>query len=141
MKSVTRRGGLCLMVGAAAASTLLASDAAEDPALAAIAKHRKASADHLASIYAVDDTDPGTGARYDAEGLNEACCHAAWDAAWDLASTIPTTLAGIVAILQYANELEDAGEEWPDTDRIGRDGWHYRLRQTMAAAAVNIAAV
>ena len=24
--------------------------------------------------------------------------------------------------------------EWPDTDRIGRKGWHYQLRATMAQA-------
>jgi hypothetical protein len=25
--------------------------------------------------------------------------------------------------------------EWPDTDTIGSDGWHYQLRATMAAAS------
>jgi hypothetical protein len=24
--------------------------------------------------------------------------------------------------------------EWPDTDTIGPEGWHYQLRATMAAA-------
>jgi hypothetical protein len=31
-------------------------------------------------------------------------------------------------------EIEAAGMEWPDTDTIGPDGWHYQLRATMAAA-------
>jgi hypothetical protein len=24
--------------------------------------------------------------------------------------------------------------EWPDTDTVGAEGWHYQLRETMAAA-------
>jgi hypothetical protein len=51
-----------------------------------------------------------------------------------LATTPPTTLAGVAAVLRFANEIEDAGNEWPDTDTVGRDGWHYQLRATMAAA-------
>ena len=37
-------------------------------------------------------------------------------------------------MLRFANEIEDAGLEWPHTDTIGPDGWHYLLRATMAAA-------
>ena len=33
--------------------------------------------------------------------------------------------------LRFANEIEDAGLEWPNTDP---EGWHYQLRVTMAAA-------
>jgi hypothetical protein len=40
----------------------------------------------------------------------------------------------VVAVLRFANEIEDAGMEWPNTDAIGPDGWHYQLRATMAAA-------
>jgi hypothetical protein len=46
----------------------------------------------------------------------------------------PTTLAGVAAVLRFSNEIEDAGLEWPDTDTIGAEGWHYQLRATMAAA-------
>jgi hypothetical protein len=53
--------------------------------------------------------------------------------AWKLATTLPTTLAGVAAVLQFANEVEDAGGDWPDTDTIGSEGWHYQLRATMAA--------
>jgi len=49
------------------------------------------------------------------------------DAAWQLAMTAPTTLAGVAAILRFANQHEDEGFEWPDTDRMGREGWHYQL--------------
>jgi hypothetical protein len=61
-----------------------------------------------------------------ADEVNEIC--------WKLATTPPTTLAGIAAVLRFANEVEDAGLEWPDTDTIGSEGWHYQLRATMAAA-------
>jgi hypothetical protein len=37
-------------------------------------------------------------------------------------------------VLRFANEIEDAGNEWPDTDTIGPDGWHYQLRESMAVA-------
>ena len=37
-------------------------------------------------------------------------------------------------MLRLANLIEDEGCEWPDTDAIGPDGWHYELRATMAAA-------
>ena len=54
--------------------------------------------------------------------------------AWKLATTPPTTLAGVVSVLRFANEVEDAGGDWPNTDTIGADGWHYQLRATIAAA-------
>ena len=51
---------------------------------------------------------------------------------------MPMTLAGVAAVLKYVNKLEADGEEWPDSDVIGREGWHYKLRETMAAAVVNL---
>jgi hypothetical protein len=44
----------------------------------------------------------------------------------------------VAAVLQYANEIEDKGEEWPGADTTGPEGWHYQLRQTMARAVVNL---
>jgi hypothetical protein len=37
-------------------------------------------------------------------------------------------------VLRFANEIEDGGMEWPKTDVVGAEGWHYQLRATMAAA-------
>jgi hypothetical protein len=31
-------------------------------------------------------------------------------------------MAGVAAVLRYANEFENSGEEWPETDTIGSDG-------------------
>src|SRR5450432_3615183 len=61
-------------------------------------------------------------------------CDAVHAIDWKLATTPPTTLAGVAAVLRFANEIEDGGMEWPSTDAIGPDGWHYQLRATMAAA-------
>jgi hypothetical protein len=53
---------------------------------------------------------------------------------WMLLGSSPTTFAGVVAVLRFANQHEDEGLEWPGTERVGREGWHYHLRVTMAAA-------
>jgi len=55
-------------------------------------------------------------------------CH---ELAWAIAETVPTSIAGVVAVLRYVNELEEgADEEGP----IGNVGWHYQLGETLAAA-------
>ena len=58
-----------------------------------------------------------------------------------IATTVPTSMAGVAAVLRYANEWEDVGGEWPNTDKIGPDGWHYQLRATMAAAIEALIAI
>jgi hypothetical protein len=69
-----------------------------------------------------------------AELRTEHLCNSCQKLAWAIATTVPTSMAGVAAVLRYANEWEDAGEEWPGTDEIGSDGWHYQLRQTLAEA-------
>jgi hypothetical protein len=64
----------------------------------------------------------------------EELCDSCQNLGWALATTMPTSMAGVAAVVRYANEFEDLGEEWPDTDTIGSDGWHYQLRQTTARA-------
>jgi hypothetical protein len=70
----------------------------------------------------------------DADVRVEELCDSCHELEWDLANTMPTSIAGVAAVLRYANECEDKGEEWPGTDTIGSDGWHYQLRQTAARA-------
>jgi hypothetical protein len=69
-----------------------------------------------------------------AELRSEMLCWSCHKLAWNIATTVPTSMAGVMAVLRYVNEWEDAGEEWPGTDTIGADGWHYQLRQTLAKA-------
>jgi hypothetical protein len=112
--------------------------AAVDPAFALIAAHRAAEIAHCEVIDAQDEAEDKYGIYSDeaweaadrsgamADEVNAIC--------WKLATTPPTTLAGVAAVLRFANEVEDAGLEWPGTDTIGSEGWHYQLRATMAAA-------
>jgi hypothetical protein len=115
-----------------------AADRTVDPIFALIAAKQAADVAHGEAIDVQDDADVRYG--YDSQqawDADEACgeaCHRAMDAAWQLVITAPTTLAGVVGLLRFANQHEDEGFEWPATDFIGRDGWHYQLRATMAAA-------
>jgi hypothetical protein len=105
-----------------------------DPTFALIADKRAADVAHGEAI----DTEEE--AEEHGIGLDEACdrslaaCHAVRAIDRKLATTPPTTLAGVAAVLRFANEIEDGGMEWPNTDAVGPDGWHYQLRATMAAA-------
>jgi hypothetical protein len=109
-----------------------------DPVFALIAEKLAADVAHCEAIDAQDEAESDDG--YDPDAVDEAwqrCCDACGvvnKADWRLATTLPTTLAGVAAVLRFANEVEDAGNEWPNTDTVGPDGWHYQLRATMAAA-------
>jgi hypothetical protein len=106
----------------------------QDPAFALIADKQAADIAHGEAIDAQDEADEsGIGQ----DEAHDRCC-AAGDAVnaidWKLATIPPTTLAGVAAVLRFANEIEDGGMEWPNTDAVGHEGWHYQLRATMAAA-------
>jgi hypothetical protein len=109
-----------------------------DPAFALIAEKLAADIAHCEAIDAQDEADTCYGFRSEAAAEAADNCaaagHAVNEVDWKLANTPPTTLAGVTAVLRFANEIEDAGNEWPNTDTVGPDGWHYQLRATMAAA-------
>ena len=108
-----------------------------DPAFALIADKRAADIAHGEAIDAQDEGDGRYGFHSDEASEADDRCGAACDAVhaidWKLATTPPTTLAGVAAVLRFANEIEDGGMEWPSTDAIGPNGWHYQLA-TMAEA-------
>jgi hypothetical protein len=139
IKGLSRRLILAGVASAAALPTAaVIPTVAADPAFVLIAAKRAADAAHGNAIDAQDAADVQYGydseqAR-DADEARERACHRAIDAAWQLARTAPTTVAGVVAVLRFANQLEDGGMEWPATDTVGAEGWHYQLRATMAAA-------
>jgi hypothetical protein len=96
-----------------------------------------ADAAHGDAIDAQDDAERDQGVDYVAEDADQRSCAACWavfEADWRLARTPPTTLAGVAAVLRFANVIEVGGMEWPATDTIGAEGWHYQLRASMAAA-------
>jgi len=129
------------MLGAIAVlpALLVAAAAVEpDPIFALIEAKRAADVAHLHAIEAQDEAEIRTGAYSDATWeARDRCgdaCVVVNEADWKSATLPPTTLAGIAAVLRLANLIEDEGNEWPDTDTIGREGWHYQLRATMAQA-------
>jgi hypothetical protein len=121
------------LAAAAMAPSLAVPAVLPDPAFALIADKRAADIAHGEAIDAEEAEEHGIGLD-EAYDRRSAACHAAQAIYWKLATTLPTTLAGVAAVLRFANEHEDAGGEWPNTDEVGADGWHYQLRATMAAA-------
>jgi hypothetical protein len=109
-----------------------------DPVFGLIADRLAADIAYGEVIDAQDEAEGRYGFHSDeASEAADRCGAACWTVNvidWKLATTLPTTLAGVAAVLRFANEHEDAGGEWPDTDAVGPDGWHYQLRATMAAA-------
>jgi hypothetical protein len=127
-----------LPITAATPTTTLTAARMVDPAFALIAEKLAADVAHGEAIDAQDvaESDDGIGSDAAEEAFQRCCvaCGVVNEADWRLATTPPTTLAGVAAVLRFVNEIEDGGMEWPDTDTVGREGWHYRLRATMAAA-------
>jgi hypothetical protein len=117
---------------------MVAAKPQPDPAFMRIAEKLAADVAHCEAIDAQDEAESDE--ERDPDAVEEAfqrCCVACTvvnEADWRLATTPPTTLAGVAAVLRFANEIEDGGMEWPATDAIGPEGWHYQLRATMAAA-------
>jgi len=65
------------------------------------------------------------------------------EAAVELVNVLPTTRAGVIALMQYANANDTDGEAWPP-ELISDDGtkirsWQYFLIENVAAALTNIA--
>jgi hypothetical protein len=133
-------GASIVSVGSLAAVAAIPATAnvTSDPAFALIAQKRAADVAHDRAIDAQaefdDRGDHSSNAAIEAQDNSEAVCHFANEVDWKLATTPPATIAGVAAVLRFANEIEDAGGEWAHTDTIGRDGWHYQLRATMATA-------
>jgi hypothetical protein len=140
----TRRRFITIAAGASVASVGILAVAAMpaasaiDPAFALIAAHRAAEIAHCEVIDAQAEAEIKYGVRsveaWEAADRCGAMCDEINEIAWKLATMPPTTLAGVAAVLRFANEVEDAGGDWPDTDTIGPEGWHYQLRANMAAA-------
>jgi hypothetical protein len=109
-----------------------------DPAFTLIAEKLAADIVHCEAIDAHEAAEKQFGddsdETWEAAEHSEFACHAANEVEWKLANTPPTTLAGVAAVLRFANEIEDSNNEWPNTDTVGSEGWHYQLRATMAAA-------
>lgn len=120
---------------------LPASAAAPDPAFGLIEAKRAADVAHDEAIDAQGFAETRYG--YKSQQARDAdhirgSMRPGMDAGWQMARIAPTTLAGVVAVLRFANQFEREGNEWPNTDMVGAEGWHYQLRATMAQAIETI---
>ena len=138
VQSLSRRSALAGLAVIPVIGIPIAADLAADPAFALIAEKLAADGAHCEAIEAQDEAESVHGIRsdeaYEAFDRSGDACRVVSAADWRLATTPPTTLAGVAAVLRFANQIEDGGMEWPDTDAVGPEGWHYQLRATMAAA-------
>jgi len=124
-----------------------------DPILAAIEAHKAAAAAALVAVKRNSDFENElynndrlqTERRLEDEHARQAEIDAAIDeahhfeqvAAYELLDVNPTTMAGVIALLTYACELDDAtGLGWPEAigleDEPGARSWQYFLIQNMA---------
>jgi hypothetical protein len=111
-------GSSIASVGALTVAAMPASPAcAADPAFALTAEKLAADVAHCEAIDAQDqaETDHGIGSdeAYEAFDRSGDAGHVVSDADWRLATTPPATLAGVAAVLRFANEIEDGGMECP----------------------------
>jgi len=156
-------GSAVLAAGATIPAPAEALPRAPDPILEAIEAHKAARAIWVANVYRHSDLEdelPKDKRRsfvhVDRDEIFETddprwieCERAVMrtsdletDAACVLVSIVPTTQAGVVALLQYALLADTDGEGWP-RDLVSDDGtkagsWHYFLIETVTAALTDL---
>jgi hypothetical protein len=150
MSNLSRRS---LVTSAAALSALalpaIAASVKSDPIFAAIEAYRKAFAEHGAAIEEVSLYTNSHGfkrcpEREELERREDAACHFSASVTRDLASTIPTTLAGAIAMLRFAEEFDGDDNRAlgvyydDDDDRDCRDVFMVSLRKGLERLAVTV---
>jgi hypothetical protein len=146
-------------VAAAAVTASVTSPAiagCRDPILAAIDAHKAARAVVYSAVDAVCAAEQeltgrgvkptcvrGNSPRLDAcEGALSQAFEAEKDAACILVSVLPTTIAGVLALLQYANAADTDGEGWPcdlqSDDGTKSGSWHYFLIENITEALTDL---
>lgn len=136
--------GSAALIGAA--SVACPAVAAVDPIYAAIAAHERAADAYTAALLRQDEdiSDPQIQeAILDAVDL---AAEADTDTAWEMVNTIPTTVAGAVALLKCSiNGEHRYGCEWPhlfdeeDTEYEHAKPWDWFLQRTLVRSLEAIA--
>jgi hypothetical protein len=118
MSKLTSRRAI--LAGAASVPVLVALPAAAlastepDPVFAAIDAHREvllramAAARHCSNLAVRDQGKKA------ADAAQDFACAAEDDAQWELANVVPTTFAGVLALLSYLNDLYTGGIALPE---------------------------
>jgi hypothetical protein len=115
--ATSRRNFLTTAAGIAAGGTALAlaippAHAADDPVFALIEAH-KATAVAVNLACAEQSRLEGLG-DWDSDGGTDAAHDAEWHALVDLVECVPTTVAGVIASLEYIQELDEQGRHYDD---------------------------
>ncbi|MEH2569643.1 hypothetical protein [Bradyrhizobium sp. AZCC 2289] len=117
----TRRHVLTLAAGAVAATIAPAESAtapAPDPVFDLIEMHRRTHAAHMASLKLQDRLERRYGISSRVDWVSTKPCHDESEAFEALVATPPTTLSGLLAWLDYFQELSSEFEtEWMINDR------------------------
>jgi hypothetical protein len=133
-----------LAAGSAASGLAIPPAFATDPIFAAIEAHKAAFVRVIAAIdveHAVQAEIPKGPTKWSDPRLIDSrkATSAAWevegDAASELVNVHPTTMAGVIALLDYAISADRDGETWP-RELLADDGetdrsWHYFLIQNL----------
>lgn len=140
--------GLAAAAPAAAIASLPVAAAAEpDPIFAAIAAHEAASQAYTEALNrrSKDEKRGLSSAAHDEEC--DKCGDLDFEAACVMVSTIPTTLAGAIALMKYSMSGEHRyGCEWPnffdpeDPDYEHAKTWNWFLQRTLIRSLEYIAA-
>jgi hypothetical protein len=144
---VSRRSIMNMLVAASSVTvaTTMPVHAERDPIFAAIDAHHLAWAELSANCSALDEADTEESER-ELERLNTAVN----EAEDKLVDIVPTTLAGVVALLNYAADHAVGGNMWPagyqdmhpktGWDREHGVSWEVLLHRNLAKALPKIAA-
>jgi hypothetical protein len=109
-----------LAIPAAGAASTFAAASEPDQVFATVAAHRGAFVEYMRAARLdgkLMRSDPGaeaTGAALDAAD------EVYQEATWKLSEVVPTTMAGVVALLRYLEEFQEQAFELPEDPR----GWH-----------------
>lgn len=135
---VTAGAALAGGVAVSATAILAAKSLEADPIFDLIDTHRKAEAAFIDSIR--EDVRMADPRWLEYERIRELSNDKTEDAAADLVSVQPTTMAGVIALLSYAAEYVDKGNEWPDLEEDGEQNtWEVFLHRSLAEALAEIA--
>lgn len=119
MRNITRRSAVNALVGAAGLSAIpvAASAMAPDPIFPAIERHKALNADFSrACRFEPLPTSTLEHAEWERRELETS--DAEREACDELVGTVPTTLAGILALLRYVEHEHARGETFLDQDQL-----------------------
>ena len=116
-----------LAIPAAGAASTFATASEPDPAFATVAAHREAFVEHMRAARLDGKLMRGDpGAEATAAAL-DAADEVYQEATLELSEVVPTTMAGVVALLRYLEKFQEQAIELPEAPRQWHSGDHDAL--------------